>query len=317
MAARRSLRKRVSDTFQVISELGLTHSYERQAGTVTIIVVVALIVAVALATTWRRDVRTAVTQVTVEFPSVAGLASGNRVTMRGVRVGRVEHIKLEGQGHVLVTLSVRSAFAPRADATAEVVALDLVGSRAVAYVPGTAAEPLPAGQSIVGREPVTLAEQMTALRGQSADILAEWRGFDRIALGRRLSGVQVAVARTRAAAAAFPTDSVRVALEAAFRNTDSLLVHVRALAAALLGDSTKPLDTLRVSVGQLAEQAANVQDVLDRIQTSLREGEGTAGRVRSDRALREAIADVRHSLELLQLKFLGRVPPGTRADTAR
>ncbi len=317
MPKRPSLRKRVSDTFQDISELGLTHAYERQAGTLTILVVVVLFVAVALTMMWRRETTSAAVPLTVEFPAVAGLASGNRVTVRGVRVGRVEHIDLERQGQVFVTLSVRSEFAPRADATAEIVALDLVGSRAVAYDPGTAAEPLPAGQSIPGRASQTVGEQLAVVRGGAADILVGLRGFDRDALGRQLRGLRAAAARARAAAAALPADTVRVALDAAFRNTDSLLAHVQALAAALPGDSTKSLDTLRVSVGSLAEQAANVQDVLGRIQMSLRDGKGTAGRLQSDSALREAIAGVRHALELLQLKFLGRAPRGTGADTAR
>jgi hypothetical protein len=125
------------------------------------------------------------------------------------------------------------------------------------------------------------------------------------------------VARSRAAAAAFPTDTVRTDLEAALARTDSLRLHVRALLAALPGDSVKLMDTLRLSAGQLMEQVTDARDALDRIQTSLRAGKGTAGRLRSDSALREALEGVRHSLDLLQLKFLGRVPKRAGADTAR
>ena len=317
MPQRRSLAKRVSDTFQVITELDLSHAYERQAGTVTIVVALVVVIVGALLFGPRFVGPPTSIPVVVEFPEVAGLAAGNPVTVLGAKVGRVEAIDLQRQGHVRVTLSVRDRFAPRADAKAQVVALNLMGGRAVAYTPGTAAQLLPTGETITGSPSQALGEQLTALRRQAADLLVGLRRVDRDALGRDFRMVEAAVARSRAAARNFPADTVRVDLEVAFAATDSLLAHVRALLAALPGDSVHVMDTLRVSAGQLMEQVANAQDAFSRVQTSLREGKGTAGRLQSDSALREAIAGVRRSLELLQLKFLGRVPDRTGADTAR
>jgi len=317
MPQRRSLAKRVSDTFQVITELDLSHAYERQAGTVTIVVALVLVIVGALVIGPRFVGAPTRVPVLVEFPEVAGLAPGNPVTVLGARVGRVEAIDLQRQGHVRVTLSVRDRFAPRADARAQIVSLNLMGGRAVAYTPGTAPQPLPAGQTVTGSPSEALGEQLTALRGQAADLLVGLRRVDHEALMRDFRMVEAAAARSRAAAAAFPADTVRVDLEAALATTDSLLVHVRAVLAALPGDSVHRLDTLRLSAGQLMEQIANAQDAFGRVQTSLRKGKGTAGRLRSDSALREAIAGVRHSLALLQLKFLGRVPDRTGADSAR
>jgi len=317
MPQRRSLAKRVSDTFQVITELDLSHAYERQAGTVTIVVALLLLIIGALVIGPRFVGAPTRIPVVVEFPEVAGLAPGNPVTVLGAKVGRVEAIHLQRQGHVRVTLSVKDGFAPRADAKAQVVSLNLMGGRAVAYTPGTAVQPLPTGETITGSPSQALGEQVTALRGQAADLLVGLRRVDQDALARDFRMVEAAVARSRAAAAGFPADTVRVDLEAAFASTDSLLAHVRAVLAALPPDSVHLMDTLRVSAGQLMEQLANAQDAFGRVQTSLREGKGTAGRLRSDSALREAIAGVRRSLELLQLKFLGRVPNRTGADTAR
>lgn len=317
MPRRRSLAKRVSDTFQVITELDLSHAYERQAGTVTLVVALVVVIVGALLIGPRLVGAPTSIPVVVEFPEVAGLAPGNPVTVLGVRVGRVEAIDLQRQGHVRVTLSVRDRFAPHADARAQIVSLNLMGARAVAYTPGAAARLLPAGETIAGSPSEALGEQLTKLRGQAADLLVGLRRVDHEALARDFRMIEAAVARSRAAVATFPADTVRVDLEAALASTDSLLAHVRALLAALPGDSLHLMDTLQVSAGQLMEQIANAQDAFGRVQTSLREGKGTAGRLRSDSALREAIAGVQRSLELLQLKFLGRVPDRTGADSAR
>ncbi|MDH5197771.1 MAG: MlaD family protein, partial [Gemmatimonadota bacterium] len=158
MAKRRSLSDRVTDSFRVLTELDLSHAYERQAGTIALIVLGVAIV-VALIVTGGRVGGSDRIAFEAEVPSAGGLASGDPVLVRGVPVGRVEGVDLIGPGHVRVRLSVDPAYAPRRDASVVLVALDLVGSQGIMYERGVAADPLPADVPVVGAAPETLAEQ--------------------------------------------------------------------------------------------------------------------------------------------------------------
>ncbi|HZZ49021.1 MAG TPA: MCE family protein [Pseudonocardia sp.] len=82
---------------------------------------------------------------TAEFTDVSGLREGDSVRMAGVRVGRVDSMKLDGT-HAAVTMSI-AANQPVFQNTGAIIRYqDLVGQRYVAMVPGAGpAGPLPDG----------------------------------------------------------------------------------------------------------------------------------------------------------------------------
>jgi len=110
----------------------------RPAGAFGAILAVGIVVAaiVLLSADGGRAVR-------AEFTSARGLLEGNEVRVQGAPAGTVEKIELTDRNTALVTLRLRDAVpAPRADATAAIRPVDLLGDVYLALDLGTAAQPL-------------------------------------------------------------------------------------------------------------------------------------------------------------------------------
>lgn len=308
MPRRRSLTDRVTDSFRILTELDISHAYERQAGTIALIVLAVLVVAVVVI---ARQVRGPEhVPVTMEFPGAAGIAGGDPVLLRGVPIGRVRGVQLLGPGRVQVTTSVDEQYAPRRDATAQIVALDMVGSQAVAYEPGSAAEALPAGVPIAGEDAVTLQMQLAALREQAQTIAVNLRGLDPEAFREDLARTQQALDRARATTQRFPADTVTGELDALFGEGKQVVARLDTLRAAFPAAAiAEQRDSLMASASVLMEHVGAIQGSLGRIRERMAAGEGTLGRFQRDSTLRLELDAVRASLQSLQEKLLGRRPP--------
>jgi len=310
MPPRRSLSDRVTGSFRILTELDISHAYERQAGTLALLALAVVAIGVVLVSRLTRE--PARVTVPFEFPSSGGLAAGDPVLLKGVRVGRVESVRLLGPGRVQVTTSIDPQYAPRRDAKAEVFALDLVGKQAVAYEPGTAGQELPAGVAVVGAEPATLTQQLGALREQAGEIAVRLRGFDPAGFQEELERTRRALARAQRAANAIPADSLATAVHALLGEGRSVVSRLDTLRAAFPAATlAAQRDSLAASAAVLMEQVSEVQGSLGRVRTRMDEGEGNIGRFRQDSTLRVELDAVRTSLRLLQEKLLGRRPPPT------
>lgn len=305
---RRSLSDRVTDSFRVISALDLSHAYERQAGTIALAVltVVALVVAVATGRLLGGEPAAAVT---VEAPASGGLARGDPVLVRGVRVGRVEHVRLAAPGRVDVAITVAHEYAPRADATARVVALDLVGSAGVAYDPGTAAQPLAEGRTVPGESEPSLQERLQQLGAQAGTTAAALRRFDRTTFAADVEATRLAFERARAAAATFPAESLLTATTALLGMADALLARVDAVRDTFPAEVIAARrDTLAQNASALMAAIADVQASLGQIRERTARGDGNVYRFTRDSVFRQELEAARASLEALQVKYLGRRP---------
>ncbi|HEX9630951.1 MAG TPA: MlaD family protein [Gemmatimonadales bacterium] len=305
MPPRRSLGDRVTDSFRILTELDLSHAYERQAGTIALGVVLVLVLLGALVT-GRRAAEHGTIAVPVDLPAAAGLARGDAVLVRGVRVGRVESIRLLSPGRVRVTLSVDEAHAPRVDADARLVALDLVGNQAVEYNPGRAATPLAADLPVAGSASVALNDRLAQLREQAAELLVGLRDVDPEALAAEVRRTRAALARAQAVARAFPTDSLAAAARVAAARGDSLIAGLAALRAAFPREEIRAhRDSLEVNAATLLAEVDDVQEALGRLREQAARQEGSAGRFR-DTTFRHELDAARTSLRLLLEKFGGR-----------
>lgn len=309
MAKRRSLSDRVTDSFRVLTELDLSHAYERQAGTIALLVIGLALLAILIATGagWAGESDTI--PVEAELPSAGGLAGGDPVLIRGVPVGRVESVQLVGPGRVRISLSLERAYAPRRDASVELVALDLVGNQGVTYDPGRAADPLPADVPVVGSASVTLTEQFEALGGQAAELLVRLREVDPEELSAEIGRTRKALAGARVVAEAFPMDSLAVAVRAAAVRGDALIASFDSLRASFPRAAlTAQRESLAINAAELFANVGEVQGSLDRLRDQVARGEGNAGRFTRDSTFRNELDAARTSLRLLMEKFLGRRP---------
>jgi ABC-type transporter Mla subunit MlaD len=307
MAQRRSLSDRVTDSFRVLTELDLSHAYERQAGTIALGVLAVLVLVGVLATGGLARRGGGTIPVSVELPAAAGLARGDPVLMRGVRVGRVAGIRLLSPGRVQVTLSVEEAHAPRTDADAQLVALDLVGNQAVLYEAGSAGTPLAPDASVIGSSSVVLNDRLAQLKEQAAELIVGLRAVDPEALAAEVRRTREALARAQAVVGAFPADSLALATKAAVARGDSLVASFEALRAAFPRDAIQAQrESLATNAAALLADVGEVQETLGRLREQVAHGEGSAGRLMRDTTFRHELDAARASLALLLEKFGGR-----------
>jgi ABC-type transporter Mla subunit MlaD len=315
MPQRKSLADRVTDSFRAITELDLSHAYERQAGTVALIAAAVIAVSVLLVLRWTAGPRHQT--VTMEFPSASGLSGGDPVLLFGAPIGRVHAVELLGPGRVRVSASLDATLAPRRDAAAEIIALDMVGNQAVSYHPGRAEEPLPAGAAVPGVTAPTPADHLAGLREQAAEITEQARAFDPAVFRGDLARLQDAMTRARASVHRFPADSLGTAIDGLLARGEMLVDRLGSLQAAFpRAELAAQRESLTASTAVLMEEVGAVQAGLGAIQDRVAAGEGNIGRFQQDSAFRTELDGVRLSLRLLQEKLLGRAPPPPRPDTA-
>jgi len=315
MPQRRSLADRVTDSFRVLTELDLSHAYERQAGTITL-VVIALVAAIAMVV---ASVTAGPARLTVamEFPGAGGLAGGDPVLVRGAHVGRVRSVELVGPGRIRVTTTLDADLAPRADAAAEILALDMVGNQAVNYRPGVADAPLPAGAAVPGRAGPTVAGQAGALREEMAGLAERLRGVDPAAFRDELARTRAALARAQAATRRFQQDGLTAAVDELVEQGLTVLERLDSVRAAFPRTAlAAQRDSLAASASVLMEQVGQVQGTLSALRERVGAGEGNAGRLQRDSAFRNELDGARLAWRRLQETLLGRKPPQAPADTA-
>jgi phospholipid/cholesterol/gamma-HCH transport system substrate-binding protein len=315
MPQRRSLADRVTDSFRVLTELDLSHAYERQAGTIALIVIA--VVAAAAMILVSATAGPARQTVAMEFPSAGGLAGGDPVLVRGARVGRVRKVELVGPGRVRVTTTLDADLAPRRDAGAEILALDMVGNQAVNYHPGVADEPLPADAAVPGIAGRTMAGQMGALREQAAELAVRLRGIDPAVFRDDLARTQAALARARAATQGFPEDPLTTAVDELLERGLTVLGRLDSVQAAFPGTVlAAQRDSLAASASVLMDEVGQVQSTLAAMRERVGAGEGNVGKLQRDSAFRTELDGARLALRRLQETLLGRKPPPTRVDSA-
>ena len=99
----------------------------------------------------------------VEFSSVAGLSSGDRVLVRGVEVGRVRRIVLEGD-RVRVDFSMKSGVHLFRDCVVTVGDTSVLGGKMLAIESGTtAAGEVPPSEILVGQDPEDMFKKFNGL----------------------------------------------------------------------------------------------------------------------------------------------------------
>lgn len=104
------------------------------------------------------------------FPSAAGVDRHAPVRIAGVRVGKVEEIRLEGSQALLV-LSLESGVELRQGARAQVTNMGMLGNKYVEVFPGDPSAPLlPEGAVLSGGNPPSFDNIMTAANEIGADV---------------------------------------------------------------------------------------------------------------------------------------------------
>jgi phospholipid/cholesterol/gamma-HCH transport system substrate-binding protein len=212
-----------------------------------------------------------------DFSDVQGLDRGADVRLAGLRAGRVEDLRLEGD-HVRVTMAIDGNLTVRRDAVAKLDFRALSGERFVSLTLGTPTAP-PAGPDdvLTGETPAGLADAVDQLArvAQTVDQLAGTLDAD---AGRLLVSLADVVEENRTALNNV-TSHVASISEKLDRGTGTL--------GKLLNDPAL-YERVNATVGDVRQ---SVQD-LGVVAQNLRSGQGTLGKLLSkDDALYDQVQD--------------------------
>ncbi len=225
--------------------------------------------------------------VTARFDDVSGLREGALVQVAGVTVGSVSRIDLAHDGGAVVRMRLdRSALRDlRADASADLRTIGLLGDRVVALSPGRAPLPLGPGQVLPGRREVEPGDVMGRAAEAATRLEQLLADLDRTVLRFDQSG---AVEDLAAAAAAF-----RGVAERAQRGPG--LLHDVAYDRALAADVRAATRELR-RAGQAADGAIAKLDRASAdaaaVAAHIRSGQGTVGGLVYDPAIYENLRTI-------------------------
>jgi phospholipid/cholesterol/gamma-HCH transport system substrate-binding protein len=278
-------------------------SREIQVGVMVVLGVAILVVGLMFFK--RVNLSTDMVPYAVDFPAVEGLRKGDRVQVRGIRVGQVERFEFL-PGAVRVHIEIEDWVELHPDADATLVMKGLVGEVLVEFEPGTADGSVSPGHIFEGRNAASMLavgdkvndslDQMKLLGEELRVFLADLRESDLIAnADSTLETAQATLGDTRALIVE-NRESLReltgnlndltITLERALGDgkLDSTLATTRGAAASL--------DSAMVELRAATTQARDLLAGLER-------GEGTVGRLLTDDTLYDRADSTLLSLDRL------------------
>jgi phospholipid/cholesterol/gamma-HCH transport system substrate-binding protein len=257
-------------------------TYKQEVG-VGALVLVGFAVFIALLF-WLTDRRVGAqgVRITVRFDNVAGLDQGDPVMVSGVKVGRVEGVRLQRGGKVDVILNVASDQRPRIDATVSIAALDFLGSKFIRYSPGIREEPLPDDRTLTGTQEQELTDVASGVATRANELLTNANSFVSPQLSQDLHNTLVAMQRAMTVVGEAPDGPFLKQTTRTLEATE----HVMQRVDSLLGSSTgRHLDSLTTNLATLTNHLGSATVAIDTLLRRMNRGEGTLGKLASDSTL--------------------------------
>ncbi len=257
-------------------------TYKQEVG-VGALVLVGFAVFIALLF-WLTDRRVGAqgVRVTVVFANVAGLDQGDPVMVSGVKVGRVEGVRLQRSGKVEVILNVDRDQRPRIDASAAIAALDFLGTKYIKYSPGVREEPLQGDRPLIGTQEPELTDMASGVATRANELLGNANTFVSPQLSQDLHNTLVATQRAMNLLAEAPEGALVKQTTRTLAATERVMQRVD----SILGSSTgSRIDTLSANLAALTNHLGSATVAIDTLLRRMNRGEGTLGRIASDTTL--------------------------------
>lgn len=258
------------------------------------------------------------------FDSVAGLDDKAAVRIAGVRVGRVDGIRLEAR-RARVTLLLEEGIVLPEGTRAAVANMGLLGDKYVELEPGPeGAPPLPTGSTLPGDTPVSFDQAMAKLDevGESIKSVTSSIGGGAgggVGIGELVASLKETADEIRALVVA-NRESVSGTVQNFEKFSATLATDLPRISAQIERVLAQVESVVADNRGDLKDSMANLKDLTTRVQTSvdnlneitgkIARGEGTVGKlVNSDEAhdqLMSALGSVEQGVDTLS-DTLGRV----------
>ncbi len=242
--------------------------------------------------------------VEVAFQDVAGLDDKSAVRIAGVRVGRIDGIRLMPDGTALARLLLDSDVELREGAYGEVKNLGLLGDKYVDLYPGAPGSPrLPEGARISGSVPVEF-DQLTKLAQEIGKDVKELTGALSSSLGGETGEAKINRIVDNVGVLA---EELRNLVEANRQNVDVTMANLREFSSSIretLARLDRILDENRSGVKGSVE---NIEELTGKLQTSadnlnsitakLDKGEGTFAKLLNDETTHKNLNETLTSLK--------------------
>jgi phospholipid/cholesterol/gamma-HCH transport system substrate-binding protein len=221
-------------------------------------------------------------RVTVVFDNVAGLDQGDPVMVSGVKVGRVEGVRLQRGGKVQVILTVERDQRPRIDASVAIAALDFLGSKFIKYSPGVREEPLPGDRPLIGTQEQELTDMASGVANRANELLGNANSFVSPQLSQDLHNTLVATQRAMNLLSDAPEGPFVKQTTRTLAATERVMARVDSILASKTGAR---IDTLSANLASLTNHLGSATVAIDTLLRRMNRGEGTLGRLASDTSL--------------------------------
>jgi phospholipid/cholesterol/gamma-HCH transport system substrate-binding protein len=269
---------------------------------------------------WRiEDIRLGkgkVKKISVQFKDVAGLDEKTAVRVAGVRVGKVDRIRLV-EGRAFVEIALESDVELRQGASASIASLGLLGEKYVELVPGpVGAAPLPTDSVIVGDVPVTFDEITRLARDIELDIKDISSNLNRSLGGPEGQERLLTIVEN----VRIITDDLRVLVASNRANVDATVANFREFSAMmtrlvdrvdqLVASNQDNVSDGIANIRAITEQLTTTAENLNQITGRIKEGEGTVGKLvqseETHKNLNDALVAVKEGVGGLN-QTLGRI----------
>ena len=239
------------------------------------------------------------------YEDVSGLMVSSRVKLRGVQIGNVQDIELDGD-KVRVEMLIEDEYAALipANSVAELGSASLMGGTEIVIIQGDATEKIKPEGIITGRVKPDLVGTMSEKAGELLDGLNTTVGGINELLSTNREAIDNMITNLEAM-----TMSINSMLGAARNNIDGTLSNLRTFTDTLAANSGRieamigNIDKMTTDLAEanFVEQLNSTLTSLDAIVTSIENGDGTAGMLINDKALYESLNDAGDNLaELLE-----------------
>lgn len=219
----------------------------------------------------------------VRFTDIGSLQPDNEVRVSGYAVGKVQGIKFEGPGRLLVTITVPPDLELKSDASAEVISSVFSSGSILALKPGSPGAPsLPEGQEIKGVSGNDLFAKGALLADRADSVLL---GVQAIAnqktadnLQKTLQSLQTVLATMNQQIPGTTTEAraTLIALRKLSERLDSTI------ATLPVGNAIERADTLARNLSTMSVQLTATGARLDSLLQKINSGQGTLGKFVSD-----------------------------------
>ena len=227
------------------------------------------------------------------YDDVSGLMPSSRVKLRGVQIGNVQDIQLEGD-RVRIEMLIEDEFAEiiPANSIAELGAAGLMGGTEIVIIQGDAKECIQPDAVITGRVKPDLVGSMAGKAGDLLDGLNTTVGSLNDLLSANGEAITQMITNLETMSA-----SVNSMLNAARHDIDGTLDNLHTFTNTLAANSSRieamigNIDkvTTDLAEAQFVEKLNSTLTSLDEIVTAIEKGDGTAGMLINDKELYESL----------------------------